>query len=101
VADTVESTSSSPIARSPLKGVRPKCPHARCGKDFSTVTNLNKHMKYDCRGARGAAKVRFSCRNEGCKRHFSREAYRTKHEGTACKASRGAPTARPVLTRGL
>jgi hypothetical protein len=62
---------------------RPTCP--KCNETFSTTTNRNRHLKYDCQQAQ---KPRFPCRNKGCKSHFSREAYRHKHERLRCKANR-------------
>jgi hypothetical protein len=82
--DIVESLPSEMRDESLSRDPRPACPHPQCGKDFSSITNLNKHIKFDCRWTQ---KARFCCRNFGCKKHFSREAYRLKHEKTACKLS--------------
>lgn len=71
-SSTADSTSSKKISRL-------QC--ARCLLTFSTVSNVNKHMKTDCKYGK---KIQFPCRNEGCKRKLTRGSYRIIHEKERC-----------------
>jgi len=57
----------------------PQC--SRCLSTFSTISNVNKHMKTDCKYGK---KIYFPCRNRGCKRQLTRVAYRNIHEKERC-----------------
>ena len=57
----------------------PQC--SRCLSTFSTISNVNKHMKTDCKYGK---KIHFPCRNRGCKRQLTRVAYRNIHEKERC-----------------
>lgn len=61
------------------KRPRPRCP--RCSLTFSTVSNVNKHMKTDCKYGE---KIQFPCRNDGCKKQLTRASYRIAHETKRC-----------------
>jgi hypothetical protein len=58
---------------------RPQC--SRCLSTFSTISNVNKHMKTDCKYGN---RIHFSCRNRGCKRRLTRVEYRNIHEKERC-----------------
>jgi hypothetical protein len=62
---------------------RPRCP--RCSSTFSTVSNVNKHMKTDCKYGE---KIQFPCRNDGCKKQLTRASYRIAHEMKRCPFSK-------------
>lgn len=74
-----ETPSSTGDSMSSKKMSRPQC--ARCLSTFSTVSNMNKHMKTDCKYGN---KIRFPCRNEGCKMQYTRGSYRITHEKERC-----------------
>jgi hypothetical protein len=98
LGETLNSNSTSPSSSSPSSTTpkrsstvdsssasakpRPTC--SLCNKTFSTTTNRNKHLKFDCPKRQ---KIRFQCR-KGCTHHFSREEYRNRHEQERCKAVR-------------
>jgi hypothetical protein len=78
--DRATTTAASPSTQK-------RCP--TCGKWFSSVTNRNKHIRFDCKYA---STERFPCRNAGCRRGperpFTRESYRNEHEQKCCRAPR-------------
>lgn len=57
-----------------------QCPY--CFRPFSTVSNLGKHVRTDCKAKYG--KQRFSCGNLGCTKMLSRKAYRDIHQRDKC-----------------
>lgn len=61
------------------KTSKAQCPS--CLSKFSTVSNLNKHMKTDCKYGK---KIQFPCRNEGCSKQLTRQSYRIIHEKKRC-----------------
>jgi hypothetical protein len=75
-----ETPSSTGDSTSSKKMSKLQC--ASCLSMFSTVSNLNKHMKTDCKYGK---KIQFPCRNEGCKRKLTRGSYRIIHEKERCR----------------
>jgi hypothetical protein len=75
-----ETPSSTGDSTSSKKLSKLQC--ASCLSTFSTVSNLNKHMKTDCKYGK---KIQFPCRNEGCKRKLTRGSYRIIHEKERCR----------------
>jgi len=59
---------------------RKQCPH--CFRTFSTVSNLGKHMRMDCKANHG--KRGFPCGNPGCAKVLTRKEYRDIHQREKC-----------------
>jgi hypothetical protein len=74
-------TSSTPSDTSSPSTKASKRQCSRCLRTFSSVSNLGKHMRTDCKLGK---KQRFPCRNRSCEKELTREAYRTVHEREKC-----------------
>jgi hypothetical protein len=61
-----------------------RCPH--CFRTFSSVSNLGKHMRTDCKAKH--EKQRFPCGNPGCGQMLTRKEYRDRHQRDKCRFRR-------------
>ncbi len=77
--------------RSASTNLKTKLLCGACSKTFTTVSNLNKHRKYDCKKSKeDGTNTSFQCRR--CGEQFTRDFYRLTHEKERCKrrGSRGS-----------
>ena len=80
-ADTLALQQTPSNSQSSSSGASPRKQCSKCLKTFSTISNLNKHKKTDCKLGK---MMRYTCRNMGCRLEFTRESYRAVHEKERC-----------------